>query len=122
MKADPYGFESDYRLIRQGSSMGNNYISCRLSYGACPLKQGGGLFTGECAFYYGLFYSADATYIGKSFRRGVRFGGNANYGYCSPRFVYGSSSVAASSRSYACLAQFVVSARALQAQESTPQA
>ena len=124
VKADgsPFSFESDYQLIHEGLSLGNNYVRKRLSGAAKPLTQGGGLYTGECYFYYGLFYSADATYIGKWFRRGLRFGGSANHGNCAPRYVNGYYYAAATFRYYACLAQFVVSARALQAQESTPQA
>ena len=39
-------------------------------------------------------------------RQGVRFGGNANNGNCSPRIVYGNNYVANTNRNYACLAEY----------------
>lgn len=95
-KDNKFSFESSYRKIAETENLGNGYTLSRIPYSGWKSKKGGGLDKGECIYTYDDCYWASD--IGTRARVAARFGGNATYSNCSPRYLNASHATSATYR------------------------
>ena len=92
--------------LGQGETLTNcidGYAKRRLGYSPMKIANGGDLTSGEC--YYAYTRNEWCSTVGKRARIALRFRGNANNAYCSPRSWNASHSAGHTSRYYGSLAQ-----------------
>lgn len=105
-KGEVFDFESKYKKIATTENVGDGTALHRIPYTAWKDKKGGSLGTGECFHSYDNCYWASTVDIHA--RVAARFGGNAIYAVCSPRFMYAYLAVSTTFRYYCGLAQLLL--------------
>ena len=107
--------ESAYQKINEHLSTASGYSI--KDYAGTPFKvvAGAGLRTFMCHYGYDNNYWAYSTY-GQRARIGLRFRGNVNYGFCSPRILYAAYAVASANFYYCGSAQVRLAESATPAQ------
>jgi hypothetical protein len=101
-----FDFESKYKKIATTQNLGDGHVLHRIPYTGWKGKKGGNYNSGECFYTWDNCYWASA--IGLRSRLAARFGGSANYGYCSPRALAASHAASATARFICGLAQLLL--------------
>lgn len=105
-KDNKFSFESSYRKIAEIENLGDGYALSRIPYSGWRSKKGGSIDKGECLYTYDNCYWASA--IGTRARVAARFGGYANFGYCSARHLHAHHSASHTIRHNCGLAQLLL--------------